>query len=71
MYGALLQVGSIDLAVVLSGARKTVKERVFLNMSGRVAGLTRDRIESLDAVLEQNVGSAQIRIVETARKNLD
>ena len=55
---------------MLSGARKTVKERIFLNMSGRVAGLTRDRIESLDAVLEQNVGAAQIRIVETTKKNL-
>ena len=56
---------------MLSGARKTVKERVFLNMSGRVADLTRDLIESLDAVLEQNVGAAQIRIVETTKKNLD
>ncbi|HCR19069.1 MAG TPA: hypothetical protein DIU35_16445 [Candidatus Latescibacteria bacterium] len=67
----MLKVGSIDLAVVLSGARKTVKEQIFLNMSGRVADLTRDLIESLDAVLEQNVGAAQIRIVETTKKNLD
>ena len=67
----LLKVGSNDLAVVLSGANKTVKERIFQNLSGRVAGLIRDRIESLDAVREQDVEPAQIRIVETARKNLD
>ena len=67
----LRELNTRDLAVALNGASQAVQDRIFQNVSERVAGLIRDEIGSLGTVREQDVQVVRGRIVEIAREKLD
>ncbi len=71
IQGMLRELNTRDLAVALNGASQAVQDRIFQNVTERVAGLIRDEIGSLGTVREQDVQVVRGRIVEIAREKLD
>ena len=50
----LRETNTVDLAVALKGARKAIRDRIFSNVSDRVATMIRDEME-LSAPSRKNI----------------
>lgn len=67
----LKDVETKDLAISLKAASEEVKEKIYKNVSERVAAMIREEIEFMGPMRLTDVESAQQRIVETIRRLQD
>ncbi len=67
----LKDVETKDLAISLKAASEEVKDKIFKNVSERVAAMIREEIEFMGPMRLTDVESAQQRIVETIRRLQD
>ena len=62
----LMQIEQRDLALALKGAPEALQEKIFDNISARVAQTVREEIDVLGSVAVSDVDDAQARILEAA-----
>lgn len=68
LQGLLMEVEQKDLALALKAAPEELTEKIYSNLSSRVAEMVKEEVELLGRVRVSDVDEAQNSIMETARE---